>query len=116
DNRAGRRPSVRARATEDRSARERVYSARTPRESRRLELSELRTSQMDGQSETAIALRATAQSCGDLGEHLQRPFEISGNLGCEDIGWRQRVRVCQALVLDPEQVEAQLVALEKVLQ
>jgi len=48
---------------------------------------------------------------GDLGEEVAGGFEFC-QLGGEDLGRGERVGVGEALVFDPEEVEAELAALE----
>src|SRR5262245_60466524 len=54
------------------------------------------------------------ESSGDFGELLQGRLQVVGDFLGDDVRRGQRVGVRQALVLDPEQVQAQLVSLEQV--
>jgi hypothetical protein len=56
-----------------------------------------------------------AQARRDFGELLQRSFEIIRDLIGDHVRWRHRVCVCQVLVLDPEEIEAEFVAFKQVL-
>ena len=60
-------------------------------------------------------LCSTLKFRGNLREVLQRRFQIVGDLGSYDIRRGQRVGIRQALVLYPEKVEAELVALKQFL-
>ena len=57
-------------------------------------------------------LGLTPLFCDDT-ELLQRRLEILHDLGCDDFWIWQVVRVFQALVLQPEDVQAHLVALDQ---
>jgi hypothetical protein len=71
-----------------------------------------KTRPRDGSTDCRLA---ACEPRGYLGELFQRGFQIIGDLGGENVGGWQRVSIGEALVLDPEQIEAQLVPLQQLL-
>jgi len=55
-------------------------------------------------------LRSASEAQGDLTETIERGFEVLDDLGGDLIGRRQQVGVVERVVLEPEDVEVDLVA------
>src|SRR5262249_49421022 len=57
--------------------------------------------------------QSSLQSLRNRAEQLQGRLQVLGDLFGQDIGFREAVRVLQTLVLEPEQIEVELVPLRQ---